>query len=92
MGEVRTIGLDVAKSVFQVHGVDVDGRSRDPQACEPRQGAGLLLDFPVLRCDLKLAQVPIIEAVIWVVEQWSRLVAPPTSAGWLAEKWVSPFE
>src|SRR6201982_4328809 len=25
MGEVSTIGLDVAKSVFQVHGVDVDG-------------------------------------------------------------------
>jgi len=25
MGEVITIGLDVAKSVFQVHGVDVDG-------------------------------------------------------------------
>jgi transposase len=26
MGEVSTIGLDIAKSVFQVHGVDVDGR------------------------------------------------------------------
>jgi hypothetical protein len=25
MGEVRTIGLDIAKSVFQVHGVDVAG-------------------------------------------------------------------
>src|SRR6201982_3136620 len=25
MGEVSTIGLDLAKSVFQVHGVDVDG-------------------------------------------------------------------
>jgi transposase len=25
MGEVITIGLDIAKSVFQVHGVDVDG-------------------------------------------------------------------
>jgi transposase len=24
MGEVSTIGLDIAKSVFQVHGVDVD--------------------------------------------------------------------
>jgi len=23
---VRTIGLDIAKSVFQVHGVDVDGQ------------------------------------------------------------------
>jgi transposase len=25
MGGVSTIGLDIAKSVFQVHGVDVDG-------------------------------------------------------------------
>ena len=25
MDEVSTIGLDMAKSVFQVHGVDVDG-------------------------------------------------------------------
>jgi hypothetical protein len=25
MGEVTTIGLDLAKHVFQVHGVDVDG-------------------------------------------------------------------
>jgi transposase len=25
MGEVITIGLDIAKSIFQVHGVDVDG-------------------------------------------------------------------
>jgi hypothetical protein len=25
MGEVSTIGLDIAKSVFQVHGVDATG-------------------------------------------------------------------
>ena len=25
MGEVSTVGLDIAKSVFQIHGVDVDG-------------------------------------------------------------------
>jgi hypothetical protein len=28
MGEVSTIGLDIAKSVFQVHGVDVDDAER----------------------------------------------------------------
>ena len=48
MGEVSTIGLDIAKSVFQVHGVDVDGtvviRKR------VHQGVGVLLDFAVLRC------------------------------------------
>jgi hypothetical protein len=26
MGEVSTIGLDIAKSVFQVHGVQIPGR------------------------------------------------------------------
>ena len=25
MGEVSTIGVDIAKSVFQIHGVDVNG-------------------------------------------------------------------
>jgi transposase len=25
MGEVSAVGLDIAKSVFQVHGVDADG-------------------------------------------------------------------
>ena len=32
MGEVSTIGLDIAKSVFQIHGVDRDGEGGDPQA------------------------------------------------------------
>ena len=25
MGEISTIGVDIAKSVFQIHGVDADG-------------------------------------------------------------------
>ena len=25
MGQVTTVGLDIAKSVFQVHGIDADG-------------------------------------------------------------------
>jgi len=33
MGEVITIGLDIAKSVFQVHGVDEAGC--DTQTCQP---------------------------------------------------------
>ena len=28
MGEVITIGVDIAKSVFQLHGVDADGAGR----------------------------------------------------------------
>ena len=42
MGEVRTIGLDVAKSVFQVHGVDVDGRV---VATRKRVSRAKVLDF-----------------------------------------------
>jgi hypothetical protein len=32
MSEISTIGLDIAKSVFQVHGVDVAGAICSPQA------------------------------------------------------------
>jgi transposase len=42
MGGVSTIGLDIAKSVFQVHGVDSDGavvvRKRAPMsAYDPKR-------------------------------------------------------
>ena len=37
MGQIATIGLDIAKSVFQVHGVDAEGltvvRRRRPRRC-----------------------------------------------------------
>jgi transposase len=41
MGEVITIGLDIAKAVFQVHGVDVDGAV----VIRKRIGRAKLLDF-----------------------------------------------
>jgi len=41
MGEVSTIGLDIAKSVFQVHGVDVDG----VVVMRKRVGRAKVLDF-----------------------------------------------
>jgi transposase len=41
MGEVSTIGLDIAKSVFQVHGVDVDGAV----VMRKRVGRAKLLEF-----------------------------------------------
>src|SRR6478672_7602569 len=42
MGEVSTIGLDIAKSVFQVHGVDVAGAvvSRFCLGPDPRRALG----------------------------------------------------
>ena len=41
MGEVSTIGLDIAKSVFQVHGVDADGAV----AIRKRIGRAKVLEF-----------------------------------------------
>ena len=35
MQAITTIGLDIAKSVFQVHGVDAAGQDRRDQ-CDPR--------------------------------------------------------
>src|SRR5262249_35370108 len=41
MGEVSTIGLDIAKSIFQIHGVDVDG----PVVIRKRISRAKLLEF-----------------------------------------------
>ena len=38
MSTVTTIGLDIAKSVFQVHGVDASGEVRDAAAGEASAG------------------------------------------------------
>jgi hypothetical protein len=42
MGEVSTIGLDIAKSGFQVHGADVDGAVVIPEAHHPSEAVGVL--------------------------------------------------
>ena len=42
MQTVTTIGLDIAKSVFQVHGVDAAGQVIDPPAIEASLRAGVL--------------------------------------------------
>ena len=63
MGEVSTIGLDIAKSVFQVHGADVDGAV----VIRKRVSRAKVLEFfstlPACVVGLKLAPVPIIGAV-----------------------------
>jgi hypothetical protein len=35
MQTVTTIGLDIAKSVFQVHGIDVEGTKVQPPGARP---------------------------------------------------------
>ena len=42
MGEVSTIGLDIAKSVFQVHGVDSAGAVVMRKRIGAREGVGVL--------------------------------------------------
>ena len=42
MGEVSTIGLDIAKSIFQIHGVDADGAV----VMRKRIRRAKLLEFP----------------------------------------------
>ena len=62
MGEVSTIGLDIAKSVFQVHGADVDGAV----VVRKRVSRAKVLEFfsTLPACVVgMLAQVPIIGAV-----------------------------
>ena len=63
MGEVSTIGLDIAKSVFQVHGADVDGAVviRSVSCCARRRSSSRLCRLALLA--LKLAPVP---------DHWSR--------------------
>ena len=49
MGDVTTIGLDIAKTVFQAHGADACGRGRVSQAAEPGPAAGVLRGPAALR-------------------------------------------
>ena len=42
MQTITTIGLDIAKSVFQVHGVDNDGKVVTPPSAEASLRLGVL--------------------------------------------------
>jgi len=42
MQTIMTIGLDIAKSVFQFHGVDAGGQGDHPPPVEASPGAGVL--------------------------------------------------
>jgi hypothetical protein len=49
MQTITTVGLDIAKSVFQVHGVDVEGKGSHPPTAElfcsrePLRGSGVYM-------------------------------------------------
>ena len=65
MGEVSTIGLDIAKSVFQIHGVDVDGAV----VIRKRVSRAKVLEF--------FAALPpcLVGVEAWTPEEW-LLMAP----------------
>ena len=48
MEAITTIGLDIAKSVFQVHGVDAAGNVRCPSATEAPECSGVLSEDAVV--------------------------------------------
>jgi transposase len=49
MGEISTVGLDIAKSVFQVHGVDSSGEVVICK-CEAIKVAGIFRGSATLPC------------------------------------------
>ena len=49
MGEVSTIGLDIAKQVFQAHGADAIGRGGVPQEADAGEAARVLCRAAALR-------------------------------------------
>ena len=52
MDSVTTIGLDIAKSVFQVHGVGCCGRGGHPKEADPWAGPRVLREVaPMSRRD-----------------------------------------
>jgi transposase len=43
MQTITTIGLDIAKSVFQVHGVDAEGKVIIRRLCVPKTSSALMM-------------------------------------------------
>ena len=52
MQTITTIGLDIAKSVFQVHGVDADGRCCRSRTPAGRGANGRTRGLALCRCPL----------------------------------------
>ena len=58
--ETVTIGLDIAKSVFQVHGVDAQGDRRRSPAVEAPTGSALLREAGPCLIGIEACATPII--------------------------------
>ena len=79
MGEVSTIGLDIAKSVFQIHGVDADGAV----VIRKRITRAKLLPLKVTSCGLSsaiLSQKAVISCFSVLSPTWGAPMA--STAQW----------
>jgi transposase len=63
---VRTVGLDTAKSVFQVHGADEGGRGVLPKRLRRAQVAGCFANLPTCVVGLEATQG---------AHYWARVIA-----------------
>ena len=54
MGEVTTIGLDLAKTVFQIHGADETGRAVIRKQLRRNPAAGAVLRRGWIGCSLSI--------------------------------------
>jgi transposase len=66
MGEVTTIGLDLAKHVFQVHGVDADGTTVLRKQLRRAQVLTFFSRQPTVWWDWKLVRRPTTGLESWV--------------------------
>jgi transposase len=66
MGEVITIGVDIAKSVFQIHGVDADGVVVIPRRIGRARVLEFFADLPPCRVGMEACAT---------AHQWARELA-----------------
>ena len=58
--QVTTIGLDIAKNVFQVHGIDASREGRRSEATSAQPGAGVLQGAAAVPIGMEACATPII--------------------------------
>jgi hypothetical protein len=77
MQAVTTIGLDIAKSVFQVHGIDEEGNIAHPPSAEAPLRAGVLPEAVAMPSwDRGLRQASLVART-----QGARAYGAPDAAG-----------
>ena len=90
MQTIATIGLDIAKSVFQVHGVDAGGQMVIRRQLKRRFVLAVFAKLPPGLVGIEACASS---------HHWSRVLQalghtvrwrPPAGGGWIAGRWASP--